>query len=51
MPGSACKGILMDTTIRLEDGARKIFLCASGEMNDCSEKMREFLEFQKGVPQ
>ena len=36
---------LEDTTIRLEDGARKIFLCASGEMNDCSEKMREFLDY------
>jgi len=29
----------------LNDGARKIFICAKGYINDCSEKMREFLKF------
>ncbi len=34
-----------DTSISLEDGSHKIFLCAEGNVDDCSEKMQEFLDY------
>ncbi|MCR5788931.1 MAG: Rpn family recombination-promoting nuclease/putative transposase [Lachnospiraceae bacterium] len=34
-----------DKEIRLKDGAHKIFLCAEGMVDDCSEKMRDFLNY------
>ncbi|MCR5469205.1 MAG: Rpn family recombination-promoting nuclease/putative transposase [Lachnospiraceae bacterium] len=36
---------LEDTSIHLNDGAHKIFICAKGYMDDCSDKMNEFLSF------
>ena len=29
----------------LEDGTHKILLCATGEVDDCSEKMKDFFDF------
>jgi len=37
-----------DPSIKLKDGAHKIFLCAGGEMDDCSEKMKDFLDYVAG---
>ena len=37
-----------DPSIRLEDGAHKIILCARGTMDDCSEKMKDFLAYVAG---
>ncbi len=37
-----------DLSIRLNDGTHKIFLCAKGTMDDCSEKMKEFLDYIAG---
>ncbi len=34
-----------DTSIRLNDGVHKIFLCTGGETDDTSEKMRVFLHY------
>ena len=31
--------------IKLDDGAHKIFLCAGGDKDDCSEKMKDFLDY------
>ena len=31
--------------IKLNDGTHKIFLCAGGDKEDCSEKMRDFLDY------
>ena len=31
--------------IKLDDGAHKIFLCAGGSQEDCSEKMKDFLDY------
>ncbi len=39
---------LEDTEIRLNDGSHKIFLCADGDMDDCSEKMKDFLNYIAG---
>ena len=33
---------------KLKDGAHKIFLCAGGVMDDCSEKMKDFLDYVAG---
>lgn len=40
--GRKVRGILLD------DGAHKIFLCADGTMDDCSDKMRDFLDYIAG---
>ena len=37
-----------DPSIKLKDGAHKIFLCAGGVMDDCSEKMKDFLDYVAG---
>ena len=37
-----------DPSIKLNDGTHKIFLCAGGEMDDCSEKMKDFLDYVAG---
>ncbi len=37
-----------DPTISLNDGGHKIFLCAKGTMDDCSEKMKDFLAYIAG---
>lgn len=34
--------------IRLNDGTHKIFLCAGGDKDDCSEKMKDFLDYIAG---
>lgn len=39
---------LEDTKIRLNDGSHKIFLCAGGDKDDCSEKMKDFLNYIAG---
>lgn len=39
---------LEDAGIKLEDGSHKIFLCAAGTMDDCSEKMKDFLDYIAG---
>jgi predicted transposase/invertase (TIGR01784 family) len=31
--------------IKLDDGTHKIFLCAGGNNDDCSEKMKDFLDY------
>lgn len=37
-----------DPTLGLDDGSHKIFLCAKGTEDDCSEKMKEFLDYVAG---
>ncbi len=39
---------LEDAEIKLEDGSHKIFLCAAGTMDDCSERMKDFLDYIAG---
>lgn len=34
--------------IRLNDGTNKIFLCAGGDKDDCTEKMKDFLDYITG---
>ena len=34
--------------IKLDDGTHKIFLCAGGDKDDCSEKMKDFLDYIAG---
>ena len=39
---------LEDPSIRMNDGAHKIFLCTAGNQDDCSEQMKEFLDYIAG---
>ncbi len=39
---------LEDPEVKLEDGTHKIFLCAAGTMDDCSDKMKDFLDYIAG---
>ena len=34
-----------NSEIKLDDGTHKIFLCAGGDKDDCSEKMKDFLDY------
>ena len=35
-------------SLELQDGAEKIFLCAGGDKDDCSGKMKDFLDYISG---
>ena len=35
-------------TCRMNDGTEKIFLCAGGDKDDCSDKMKDFLNYISG---
>ncbi len=39
---------LEDPEVKLKDGTHKIFLCAAGTMDDCSDKMKDFLDYIAG---